>query len=166
MSNWSARLVAVMSLSLSGIAVQALEREPVMTLDVAQDMSRACVAFAKAKGWRMNIAVVDAGANVIAFSRMDHSFLGSGDIATRKAKFAASFPVSTRYAGELVYGKDGKPGTLPGFVEMPGVVAFAGGLPVMAAGAHVGGIGVSGGSPDEDEQCAAAALDAVKGALK
>jgi uncharacterized protein GlcG (DUF336 family) len=55
---------------------------------------------------------------------------------------------------------------VPGLADIPGVVTFAGGLPILVGGVQVGGIGVSGGSPDEDEQCAAAALDAVKDALK
>ena len=90
----------------------------------------------------------------------------STDIAISKAKFSGSFPFSTRYAGELTFGKDGKPAPVPGLADIPGVVTFAGGLPILVGGVQVGGIGVSGGSPDEDEQCAAAALDAVKDALK
>jgi glc operon protein GlcG len=50
---------------------------------------------------------------------------------------------------------------------VPGIIAFAGGLPIMSAGgAHVGAIGVSGGTADQDEQCAQAGLDAAKDALK
>lgn len=162
----STRCLVAAALLLGTAAGHALERVPVLNLETAQAMSRGCEALAKAKGWRMNIAVVDAGANLIVFSRMDRAFLGSADIATRKARFAANFPFTTRFAEELIYGKDGKPGALPGFGETPGVIAYAGGLPIMAAGTHVGGIGVSGGSPDEDEQCAAAGLDAVKDALK
>ncbi len=166
MSSSPVRCLATAALLLSAATVHALERVPVLTLEVAQAMARGCETLAKAKGWRMNISVVDAGANAIVFTRMDRAFLGSADIAIRKAQFAANFPFTTRFASELIYGKDGKPGALPGFGETPGVIAYAGGLPVMAAGAHVGGVGVSGGSPDEDEQCAAAGLDAVKDALK
>lgn len=162
----SARCLATASLLLCAATTQALERAPVLSLEVAQAMSRTCEVMAKAKGWRMNIAVVDAGANMIVFHRMDQAFLGSSDMATRKARFSAGFPFSTRYAGELTFGKDGKPGAVPGLADMPGVVTFAGGLPIMAGAVQVGGIGVSGGSPDEDEQCAAAAIDAVKDALK
>ena len=166
MSKSCAGCLAAASLLLCAAAAQALDRVPVLSLDVAQTMSRTCETLAKVKGWRMNIAVVDAGTNLIAFSRMDQAFLGSTDIAISKAKFSGSFPFSTRYAGELTFGKDGKPAPVPGLADIPGVVTFAGGLPIMVAGVQVGGIGVSGGSPDEDEQCAAAALDAVKDALK
>lgn len=166
MSKSSAGCLAAASLMLCAAAAQALDRVPVLSLEVAQTMSRTCETLAKVKGWRMNIAVVDAGTNLIAFSRMDQAFLGSTDIAISKAKFSGSFPFSTRYAGELTFGKDGKPAPVPGLADIPGVVTFAGGLPIMVAGVQVGGIGVSGGSPDEDEQCAAAAIDAVKDLLK
>jgi len=54
----------------------------------------------------------------------------------------------------------------PASSEVPGIIAFAGGLPIMGAGAHIGGIVVSGGTADEDEACAQAGLDAVKDMLK
>ena len=153
------------ALLLAVAPAQALDRVPLLTLDVAQKMVATCEGLAREKGWRMQIAVVDAGAHLIAFERMDRAFLGSGDIALQKARFAANFPFSTRFAGELTFGKDGKGGPVPGLASIPGVVTFAGGLPIMAGGAHVGGIGVSGASADEDEACAKAAIDAVKDSL-
>ena len=144
---------------------QALDRVPVLSLEVARKMVAACQALSREKGWRMNVAVVDAGANLVAFERMDRAFLGSIDIALQKARFSAHFPFTTRMAGELSFGKDGKGGPVPGLASIPGVVTFAGGLPIMAGGAHVGGIGVSGASADEDEVCAKAAIDAVKDSL-
>ncbi|MDP6954125.1 MAG: heme-binding protein, partial [Alphaproteobacteria bacterium] len=58
--------------------------------------------------------------------------------------------------------KDGEPGRVPGLVEIPGVAAFAGGLPIMtAAGQQIGGIGISGATSDEDEACAQAGIDAI-----
>ncbi len=153
------------ALLLAASPSHALDRVPVLSLEVARKMVAACDGLAREKGWRMQIAVVDAGAHLIAFERMDRAFLGSGDIALQKAKFAANFPFSTRFAGELTFGKDGKGGPVPGLASIPGVVTFAGGLPIMAGGAHVGGIGVSGASADEDEVCAKAAIDAVKDSL-
>ncbi|MBV9758866.1 MAG: heme-binding protein, partial [Alphaproteobacteria bacterium] len=73
----------------------------------------------------------------------------------------------TRRFGELAFGKDGKPGMVPGIANVPGIITFAGGLPIMAAnGAQIGAIGVSGGTADQDEECAQAGLDAVKGDLQ
>jgi hypothetical protein len=58
-------------------------------------------------------------------------------------------------------------GTVPGLALVPGIIAFAGGLPVMTDDKmHIGGIGVSGGTADQDETCAQAGIDAVKDALK
>jgi glc operon protein GlcG len=144
----------------------ALDMAPALSLDLARKMAEGCIAKAHEKGWKMNISVVDSGANPILFNRMDGAFLGSGEIALHKAETSAKFPFPTRFAEQLGYGKDHKGGDVPGFVMVPGVVAFAGGLPIMAGTAHIGGIGVSGGSADEDEMCAQAGLDAVKDMLK
>jgi uncharacterized protein GlcG (DUF336 family) len=76
---------------------------------------------------------------------------------------------SNRWWGveQLAYGKDLKGGTVPGLALVPGIIAFAGGLPVMTDDkVHIGGIGVSGGTADQDETCAQAGIDAVKDALK
>lgn len=153
-------------LLLCGASSQALDKAPVLSLEVAQKAAAACRALAAQKHWRMAIAVVDSGANTIVFERMDRSFLGSSDIAIRKARTSANFPFPTSMAAELSLGKDGKPGVVPGFAWTPGVVTYGGGLPVMAGNAHIGGIGASGGTPEEDEQCAKAGLDAIKDLLK
>ena len=147
-------------------AALAAETKPVLGLDMAKKMVAACEAKAKQEGWKMNVAIVDDGANLVAFERMDGAFLGSIQVAQHKAVTAANFPFSTREEGELAFGKDGKPGIVPGIANFPGVVTFAGGLPIMTANkVQIGGIGVSGGTSDQDEQCAQAGLDAVKGEL-
>jgi glc operon protein GlcG len=67
----------------------------------------------------------------------------------------------------LAFGKDGKPGMVPGIADVPGIITFAGGLPIITASkVQIGGIGVSGGTSDQDEQCSQAGLDAVKDDLK
>ena len=56
---------------------------------------------------------------------------------------------------------------MPGIAQVPGIIAFAGGLPIMTADkVQIGGIGVSGGTADQDETCAQAGLDAAQDALK
>jgi glc operon protein GlcG len=80
---------------------------------------------------------------------------------------SAHFPFSTRQISELAFGKEGKPGMVPSIAYFPGIVTFAGGLPIMTASkAQIGAIGVSGATSDQDEQCAQAGLDAVKDELK
>jgi glc operon protein GlcG len=136
-------------------------------LAIAQKMAEACQAKATQAGWKMNIAVVDDGADLVLFQRMDGAFLGSVDIAQMKARSSAMFPFPTRGLGEIAFGRDGQPGRTPGFAFVPGLAAFPGGLPIKTAdGAHVGAIGVSGGTGDQDEECAQAALDAVADQLK
>ena len=68
--------------------------------------------------------------------------------------------------GEIVYGKDGNPGPVPGLVHSD-VVAFAGGLPIRnSTGALVGAIGISGATADQDEDCARAAVEAIASAIE
>ncbi len=148
-------------------AALALEMKPTLTLDLAKKMVAGCEAKAKQESWKMNIAVVDDGANLVAFERMDGAFLGSVYISQHKAMTSANFPAPTRFFGELAFGKDGKPGMAPGIADVPGVITFAGGLPIMTAGkVQIGGIGVSGGTADQDEECAKAGLAAVDADLK
>ena len=59
----------------------ALDKMPALSLDLAKKMAAGCEAKAKEMGWKMNISVVDSGANEIFFERMDGAYLGSGDIA-------------------------------------------------------------------------------------
>jgi uncharacterized protein GlcG (DUF336 family) len=149
-------------------AASAVEKAPTLTLDVAQKLVAGCQAKATEKGWKMNIAIVDAGANLVAFERMDGAFLGSVMISENKAETSAKFPFPTRMLAELAFGKDMKGGGMvPGIAMVPGVITFAGGLPIKTAdGAHIGGIGVSGGTADQDEECAQAGLDGAKDVLK
>ena len=159
-------LVLAACLVIGCPAAMAAETKPALSLDMAKKMVAACEAKARQEGWKMNIAVVDDGANLIAFERMDGAYLGSVQVAQHKAMTSANFPFSTRAFGELAFGKEGKPAIVPGIANFPGIVTFAGGLPIMTANkVQIGGIGVSGGTSDQDEQCAQAGMDAVKGEL-
>jgi uncharacterized protein GlcG (DUF336 family) len=159
-------LAAAGLLGLAGNST-ALERVPVLSLAVAETAAAACRQLAGQKSWRMNIAVVDAGANALLFQRMDNAFLGSGEIALRKAEASAKTPFPTRAFEELSFGKDHKGGGgMPGLAFAPGVLSIPGGLPIKVGEQLVGAIGVSGGMPDDDEACAKAGLDAIKDLLK
>jgi glc operon protein GlcG len=163
---YAAATATVLALGF-GQSASALDKTPVLSLDLAKKMAAGCEAKAREMNWKMNVAVVDSGANEIFFERMDGAYLGSGDIARHKAETSARFPFPTRGIEQLAYGKDLKGGTVPGLALVPGIVAFAGGLPVMTEDkTHIGAIGVSGGTADEDETCAQAGIDAVKDALK
>ncbi len=162
-------LVAATSVVAMGLTTgaQALDQKPVLTLDMANKIVEACVAKAAAEGWRpVNVAVFDDGGNLKAFQRMDSAFLGSIQIAQLKGHTSTMFPFPTRRFAELAYGTEGQPGRVPGITEIPGIASFPGGVPIMTTDGHqIGGVGVSGASSDEDEQCAEAGIDAIKSML-
>jgi glc operon protein GlcG len=158
---------AIAGLLQNSSAAIAMETKPTITLDLARKMAEACEAKAKQENWKMNIAVVNDGANLVYFEHMDGAFLGSIYISQHKAMTSANFPFPTRTFGELAFGKEGKPGMVPGIADVPGIITFAGGLPIMTASkVQIGGIGVSGGTSDQDEECAKAGLSAVADDLK
>jgi len=166
--SWAHGAVAsVAGVILCGSAAMALETKPTLSLDLAKKMAAGCEAKAKQENWKMNIAVVNDGTNIVYFEHMDGAFLGSIYISQHKAMTSANFPFPTRLLGEIAFGKDGKPGMVPGIADVPGIITFAGGLPIMTGSkVQIGGIGVSGGTADEDEQCAKAGLDAAADDLK
>ena len=143
----------------------ALEMRPILTLDVARKIVEGCLAKAQQQGWKMHIAVLDIGGNLKAFVRMDDAQLISEEVAMRKAYTAAALPRSTRETADLAYGNpDRRPG---GIAFLPRVAVIQGGLPIMTSGGvHVGGVGVSGSTAQNDEACAQAGLDTVKDDLK
>jgi uncharacterized protein GlcG (DUF336 family) len=119
----------------------------------------AAVAHAASLGIRINVAVVDAGGNLAAFLRMPSAFLHSIDIAIDKAYTAASFglPTSQWHAALQQHSE----AVREGIVRRPRFVSFGGGLPIIEAGQRIGGIGVSGGSEEQDEACAQAGLASI-----
>ena len=157
-----------LAIATGAYADHHIKNKRVLTLDLAKAMADGCEAhFAKQTDWRsLNIAIVDDGGRLKLFRRMDNSFLLSIDIAMLKAGTSAGLPFPSRLVGELAFGKEGKPGPVPGIADIPGVAAFPGGLPIITKdGQHIGGIGVSGATGDQDEECAQAGLDAVKDML-
>jgi len=128
-----------------------------VTLDQAQAIIEAARTKAEDIGVPMNIAVVDAGNNLTAFSRMDGAWLGSIDIAQSKAYTARAFDMPTRDLAEMA-----QPGQPLFGIEgsNQGVIIFAGGIPLADAKTVVGAVGVSGGTPDQDHEVCEAAVAA------
>lgn len=107
----------------------------------------------------VNIAVVDAGANLKAFVRMDESFLGSIDVAIKKAKTARYFNIDTGKLGELT-----QPGGIIYNIEHSndGLITFPGGLPIKNKnGKIIGAIGISGGTIEQDRDIATAGTRSI-----
>ena len=119
----------------------------------------AAVQAAGDRGVHINVAVVDASGVLAAFLRMPGAPLHSIDIAIDKAYTAVSFGLATsQWQGAL---QQHSMAVREGLVLRPRFVAFGGGLPIIESGQRIGGIGVSGGSEQEDEACARAGLAAI-----
>ncbi|NTS42659.1 heme-binding protein [Flavisolibacter sp. BT320] len=130
-----------------------------VTLNQAQSAIKAAIEKSTELGLKMNIAVVDAGANLVGFARMDGAWLGSVDIAIRKAKTARFFDMNT---GEI--GKLSQPGGSLYNIEHSntGLITFPGGVPIKnSEGTIVGAIGVSGSTVENDHTVAMAGVEAL-----
>jgi uncharacterized protein GlcG (DUF336 family) len=137
--------------------MQVAATMPGISAEAAAAACSAAVAYATAKGWKINVAVVDRGGNLMAFLRMPGAFLHSIDIAIDKAYTSASFGFPTKaWMGAIGHDE----GMKLGFSAQPRLIVFGGGLPV-GQGDWLGGIGVSGASEAEDEECAKAGLAAI-----
>ena len=131
-----------------------------ITLAQARDAIAAAVKKADAIKAKMNVAVVDAGANLKAFTRMDGAWLGSIDIAIRKARTARFFDMNTGEIGAL-----SQPGGSLFGIEHSngGLITFPGGVPVRnKSGAVIGAVGVSGSTVENDHAVAEAGAAAGK----
>jgi uncharacterized protein GlcG (DUF336 family) len=129
-----------------------------LTLESAERILAAAKKKAAEIGTKMNIAVVDAGANLKAFVRMDGAWLGSIDIAQRKARTARWFDMETGAIGKL-----SQPGgSLYGIEHSnDGLITFPGGVPLKSAhGEIVGAVGVSGSTVENDHAVATAGASA------
>ena len=115
----------------------------------------AAVEHASVLGVAINVAVVDGSGTLMAFLRMNGAFLHSIDIAIDKAYTAASFGFPTSKWGGVI-GDDEL--LRIGLNQRKRLVLFGGGLPLVDEGQRIGGIGVSGGSAEQDEACARAGL--------
>lgn len=125
-----------------------------LTLHDAARRLQAGMARAGELGVDMNIAIVDAGGHLLHFARMDQAWLGSIDIALKKAKTAALFRTPTAVIGEI-----SQPGGPCYGIETTndGLVSFGGGLPIIGHdGRTIGAVGVSGGDVHQDIQVAEA----------
>jgi uncharacterized protein GlcG (DUF336 family) len=137
-------------------------------LGIALEEARRIIQAGREKaeeiGQPMNIAVVDAGTNLVAFERMDGAWLGSIDIAINKAFTSRAFDIETKalaensQSGEQFFGihvsNHGK------------VMIFAGGIPLKVGDQVVGAVGVSGGMGKQDQAVAEAAASAFEALAK
>jgi uncharacterized protein GlcG (DUF336 family) len=134
------------------------KEKEMIRLEDARRIIAAAEKKAKEIGQPMNIAVADAGGNLVAHVRMDGAWLGSIDISIKKAYTARAFDISTKdlathsQSGGQFFGihasNDGK------------IMIFAGGIPLKRDGKVIGAVGVSGGSGEQDHAVAEAGVAA------
>lgn len=135
-----------------------------ITLQQAQTVVDACVCRAAELDLKMNVAVVDAGANLKAFGRMDDAWLGSVDISIKKARTARYFDMPTADLSPMV-----QPGESLYHLEFSngGLITFPGGIPLqLDDGTVIGAVGVSGSTVDNDQTVAEAGLAAFESTPK
>lgn len=134
--------------------------QQVISLEGARKAVEGAVAKAQELGVAVNIAVADAGGNLVSFDRMDGAALMSASIAQDKAISVVSFKgLATHQWMELFEGDDESVGR--GIPHRPGLVIFGGGIPVLVDGELIGAVGCSGGSSEEDRLIAEAGAAAV-----
>jgi|SRR6476659_4420061 uncharacterized protein GlcG (DUF336 family) len=129
-----------------------------ISAELAQKMVDAALAKANAFGVPVNVAILDDGGNLKAFNRMDGAPILSIEIAQNKA-YTALFGLPTQDFFNFI---QGNPSLLAGIPQVARVAAYGGGLPIKVDGAIVGAIGVSGGTVQNDVDCAQAALGVAK----
>lgn len=130
-----------------------------VTLADARRVIAAAEKKAEEIGQPMNIAVADAGGNLVAHVRMDNAWIGSVDISINKAFTARAFDIKTKNLAENAQSGDQFFGI---HVSNGGrIMIFAGGIPLKKGGKVIGAIGVSGGSGEQDHAVAEAGVEAV-----
>ncbi len=130
-----------------------------ISADQAHAVLMAAMNKAKETNTKMDIAVVDAGGNLKAFVRMDGAWLGSIDIAMKKAKTARYFDMNTGDIGKL-----SQPGQPLYMIEVSnqGLITFPGGVPIKSGDQIIGAVGVSGSTVENDHTVAAAGAAVIK----
>jgi len=130
---------------------------PPISLERADAVLAAAVAESKKHGWKMNCAVVDSGANLVSFKRMDGAQLASISIAEHKARTAVKFRRETK-----VFESGVQLGNFHYLTTLDDVIASRGGIPLVEGGKIIGAIGCSGGTGSQDEVVAKAGAELIK----
>ncbi|RED16774.1 GlcG/HbpS family heme-binding protein [Parasphingopyxis lamellibrachiae] len=131
-----------------------IPHKPTLNSALARTALDAALAAANADGPAMSIAVVDEGGFPLCLERMDGAGLMTAKVAAEKARTAALLRAPSRVLADRV-------ATDPALLRLTDYLPMAGGLPIMAEGRCIGAIGVSGGTPEQDEQVGQAGLAAL-----
>jgi glc operon protein GlcG len=151
----------VIGFSLAAFAAFAAAQDrrpdygPAVNTATAKKIAAGVLAECQKNGWNVAVAVVDPHGYLVYFERMENTQYASNDIAINKAKTAATYRRPTRVFMDTINKGGPATATLGG-----GLTASPGGLPIMVDGKVTGGVGVSGVTSDQDEQCAKAGAGA------
>jgi glc operon protein GlcG len=127
-----------------------------ITLEDAKAAMAAAEAEARKNNWNVAIAILDAGASLIMFQKLDDTQLGSVNVAMGKAKTAVNFRRPTKALEDMIAGGRQV------FLAVEGITPLQGGLPVIVDGKLIGAVGVSGVLSSQDEQVAQAAVNVLQ----
>jgi uncharacterized protein GlcG (DUF336 family) len=148
-------MAAALALAAFSVTAQAQDRRPEygpsINIAAAKKIAAGTLAECAKNGWNVAVAVVDTHGFLVYFERMENTQSASMEIAQGKARTAATYRRTTRVFMEAI-------NKGPATATLPGVVASPGGMPIFADGKVIGGVGVSGVTGDQDEQCAKAGL--------
>ena len=128
-----------------------------ITTELAKKVAAAALAEARANNWAMAAAIVDPGGILVYFEKIDDTQHASARIAIDKARSAAMFKRPTKTFQDSVE----KGGIGLRVMTLRGAIPVDGGVPLLVDGKIVGGLGISGGTAEQDGQCCKAATDAM-----
>lgn len=151
-----ALLFGLMLVTVVGVAAAQVAEKKVLTLSAAKKIAAAAEAEAQKRMSTVVIAVVDDGGNLLLLERLDDTQVASVEVGIGKARTAAIFRRPSKEFEDQV--KNGRVAAL----ALPGATPLQGGLPILFDGKVVGAIGVSGNTPQEDEDIARAGAAAFK----
>ena len=129
-----------------------------ISLENAKKAAAASLAEARKNNWTMAVAITDIAGDLVYFEKMDGTQTGSVNVAQGKARSAALFKRPSKVFQDVVAGG----GAGLRILGLEGAVPIDGGLPLVMDGKVVGAIGLSGGTSDQDGQCAKVGADSVK----
>jgi uncharacterized protein GlcG (DUF336 family) len=144
----TALLPLVLALATPSVPTEALPTKEVLTLRAAKSIADAAEAEAARRGATVVIAVVDDAGHLLVLHRLDDTQVASVEVGIAKARTAAIFRRPSKVFEDQV--KSGRVSAL----ALPGAAALQGGVPIVHRGRVVGAIGVSGNTPQEDEDIA------------
>jgi uncharacterized protein GlcG (DUF336 family) len=150
-----AKIAFLAWMALSADAAEPLPSKPYLTLAAARGVAAVAEQEAAERGLSVVVAVVDESGALLVLERLDGAQVASVDVAIAKARTAAIFRRPSRVFEEQV--RNGRVAAL----ALPGATALQGGLPLEYEGRVIGAIGVSGDSPQVDEDIAAAGAKAL-----